>query len=104
MCLCLQGIWRVDPYQNYVAASVNWAPFCGCPFNKSPILGSILGPLLFGNFQVAAEYISRLLGLLCPDFLLQGLKRASIYVGALGAFGLSTWGKRSARGRYGRVQ
>ena len=27
-----------DPYENYMAVSINWGPFCGHPHNKSPTL------------------------------------------------------------------
>ena len=36
--------------------SVNGDPFCGRAYNKSTIaLGSILGPLMFGNFHTWSQ-------------------------------------------------
>ena len=36
--------------------------FCGCPHNKADFLGSIFGPLIFGNFPTAPPMSSWCLG------------------------------------------
>ena len=35
-------------YENAMAVSINWGPFCGTPYHRSPtILGYMLEPLIF---------------------------------------------------------
>ena len=35
-------------HDSCITVSINWGPFCGSLYNKSPIiLGSLLGPLIF---------------------------------------------------------
>ena len=29
----------------YLAVSIMWGPVCGCPYNKSPTIGAVLGSL-----------------------------------------------------------
>ena len=79
---------------DHVAVSKNWGPTLGCPCNQGPtILGSILGPLIFGNSHMSqgVRYFGGLGVPFCPfddpDSLLKlarNKKGTLIKIGLLG--------------------
>ena len=54
----MPGRFRADPSKNYMAISINWGSFGGCPYNRRPTswgLESILGLLIFGNSHISIQ-------------------------------------------------
>ena len=38
----MHGRFRADRYEKYMAVSMKWGSFCGCPCNQSPTMRGIL--------------------------------------------------------------